>query len=199
MFKLGVTGGIGSGKSTVARMLEDLGAFLIDADQLSHQLTQAGGAAIAQIQTSFGADYLTPEGALNRQKMRECVYADPAARRQLETIMHPLVALLMQHQEALAHDSGHVCTVYDIPLLTESNRWRRVLHSVLVVDCLESTQIHRVMQRNLHSSQMIEKIMAAQTGRHQRLRAADLVLYNDGLDLIALRQQLSRLAPLFGL
>jgi len=199
MLKLGLTGGIGSGKSTVANMLRQSAAFVIDADALSHQLTQPGGAAIDRIRTIFGDAYITAKGAMDRQKMRELVFTDPDAKRRLEAIVHPLVAQEMRAQEALAQDAQHPCIVYDIPLLAESARWRQSLHWVLVVDCLPETQIARVVQRNQLSPEAVGKIMATQLPRVQRLQAADWVLYNDGLTIAELQGAVNSLARHFGL
>ncbi len=196
---LGLTGGIGSGKSTVAALLAEQGAAIVDADAIARALTAANGAAIAAIRAEFGADYLTADGALDRARMRALAYADPAARQRLERIIHPLVTqqALQQAQTAIA--AGHRCVVFDIPLLAESGHWRTRLDRVLVVDCLPETQIRRVMQRSALTREEVQRIMDSQANRLARLRTADHVLYNEGLDLPGLRALVQQMAPWFGL
>lgn len=195
----GLTGGIGSGKSTVAALLAQSGASVIDADAISRAMTAAGGAAMAHIRAAFGADMLTPEGALDREKMRQLAYADPSARARLEGIVHPLVGQEIARQAAQAEDGGAPCLVFDIPLLVESRHWRQMLHRILVVDCSESTQIARVTLRNGLSADAVQSIMAAQAPRHARLKAADMVVFNEGIGLDVLAQQIREIAPQFGL
>jgi len=196
---LGLTGGIGSGKSTVAALLAEQGAAIVDADAIARALTAANGAAIAAIRAEFGADYLTADGALDRARMRALAYADPAARQRLERIIHQLVTqqALQQAQTAIA--AGHRCVVFDIPLLAESGHWRTRLDRVLVVDCLPETQIRRVMQRSALTREEVQRIMDSQASRLARLRTADHVLYNEGLDLPGLRALVQQMAPWFGL
>lgn len=194
--RLGLTGGIGSGKSTVAQMLVAHGAALVDADAIARQLTAPGGAAMAAIASSFGANFVTADGALDRDKMRALAFTDPAARARLEAIVHPLVLAETLRQAAAATAS---CVVLDIPLLAESSHWRGRLDRILVVDCRTETQIARVMQRNGLEKQAVEKIIAAQAPRLQRLAIADAVLFNDGLSLAKLRADVALLAPRFGL
>lgn len=197
--RLGLTGGIGSGKSTVARMLASQGAAVIDADAISRQTTAAGGAAIPAIRQVFGPDCITAEGALDRQRMREIAFSDPAARRRLEQIVHPLVAQETQRQYADALLSDVPCVVFDIPLLVESGRWRGQLDHVLVVDCVPSTQVHRVMQRDGLPQLQVEYILANQASRIDRLRAADFVIMNEQLELSDLSDLVVGLARRFGL
>lgn len=187
--RLGLTGGIGSGKSTVAQFLATMGAALIDADALSRSLTAAGGLAIAQIEAEFGHLAIDTHGALNRSFMRDLVFQDPTARHRLEAIIHPLVGSLTERQALQAEASGARVLVFDVPLLVESGRWRQQVDAVLVVDCEEATQIQRVMARNQLERAAVERIMAAQATRSQRRAAADCVIYNDGLDLAALREE----------
>ena len=191
--RIGLTGGIGSGKSTVAQMLAERGAAIIDADAISRASTAANGAAIPVIAERFGSDFITPEGALDRARMRSHVFADPSARQQLEAIVHPLVSQETQRQAQIATARGHRVLVFDVPLLVESGRWRSALHRVLVVDCLEETQIQRVMARNGWSRDAVQGILAAQATRAQRLAAADWVLFNDGLTMDALRVEVAQL------
>lgn len=187
--KLGLTGGIGSGKSTVGQMLAECGAAVIDADALSRSLTAPGGLAMPQIEVEFGAQAVDAQGALDRDFMRQLVFQDPGARQRLEAIIHPLVGHLTQRQALQAEAAGARCLVFDVPLLVESGRWRKQLDYVLVVDCEEETQIQRVMARNGLERAAVQHIMAAQDTRSQRRAAADWVIYNDGLDLAELRQE----------
>ena len=202
MLRLGLTGGIGSGKSTVAQMLAGHGATLIDADAISRATTAAGGAAIEQIAAQFGFDAINADGAMNRNVMRQKVFDDPAVRKQLETIIHPLVSQESARQAELAGQAGSAWVVFDIPLLVESKRWRQQLDKVLVVDCEEATQISRVMARETTNSDnnngwtqtAVEKVMAQQASRAQRRAAADWVIYNDGLSLARLAGQVQKIA-----
>lgn len=197
--RVGLTGGIGSGKSTVLDMLRQLGAATIDADAISRSTTAAGGAAIPAIAQAFGPEFITAEGALDRERMRVHVYAHPQARQTLEAIIHPLVGAQSDRQveQALAH--GARCIVFDIPLLVESGRWRSQVDRVLVVDCLPATQIARVAARSGLPPAQVEAIMAAQAPRGLRLQAADAVIFNDGLSLQELQAEVQRVAHTFGL
>ena len=197
--RLGLTGGIGSGKSTVAALLASHGAAVIDADAISRQTTASGGAAIEPIRQTFGAAFITPAGALDRERMRAHVFQDPSARQRLEQIIHPLVGQETERQTRAALTAGCRCIVFDIPLLVESGRWRARLDQVLVVDCRTETQIERTMQRSDLSRDAVVAIIASQATRAQRLSAADLVLYNDDLTLAQLGQEVRQLARRFGL
>jgi len=197
--RVGLTGGIGSGKSTVLRMLAELGAAVIDADAISRATTAAGGAAIAAIAQRFGSDFIDAEGALDRDRMRELAYADPQARRRLEDIIHPLVGQESARQVHAALDAGVPCIVFDIPLLVESGRWRAQVDRVLVVDCSPETQVERVVARSGLEPQAIRAIMAAQAPRALRLAAADIVICNDGISLDHLRHNVVQAAASFGL
>lgn len=196
---IGLTGGIGSGKSTVLELLVRLGAGAVDADAISRATTAAGGAAIPLIRERFGADFVTPEGALDRVRMREQAYADPAARRRLEEIIHPLVGQEITRQVDAALRAGHRCIVYDIPLLVESGRWRSQLDRVLVVDCSPETQVRRVVARSGLQPGDVHAIIAAQAPRGLRLAAADRVICNEALTLPALAAEVEQLAKGFGL
>ncbi len=201
--RIGLTGGIGSGKSTVAGILQQLGAVVVDADAISRQLTAVGGAAIAAISRQLGTELIGPDGAMNRDAVRALVFRDSGIRLKLEAIIHPLVSQETARQDAAVVASGRRCVVYDIPLLVESQRWRERLDRVLVVDCLPSTQIDRVMARELArpgwSRSAVEQVMSAQASRAQRLAAADMCVYNDGVSLDGLTQILRQLAKGFGL
>lgn len=201
--RIGLTGGIGSGKSTVACLLVARGATLVDADAIARQVTAPGGAAINEIARQFGSAAITAEGAMDRDRMRLLAFNDPAVRQQLEAIIHPLVSQESSRQYSQAVQAGSSCIVFDIPLLVESGRWRQQLDRVLVVDCSEATQIARVMARELGRSgwtrEVVEKIIDGQASRAQRLGAADICIYNDGLSLEALGLQVAQLASRFGL
>ena len=199
-FRLGLTGGIGSGKSTVAARLQARGATLIDADHISRSLTAAGGVALPLIAQAFGADLIDAQGALNRARMRELVFADPSARQRLEAILHPLIAEQTRQQHEAAVAAGSKLIVHDIPLLVESGHWRTRLDGVLVVDCRESTQTERVMARSALSREAVQAIIDAQTTRAQRLAAADWVVYNDdGVTIETLHAYTDQIAAWFGL
>lgn len=197
--RLGVTGGIGSGKSTFAAMLQDCGATLIDADQIARSVTEPGGAAIAAIRAHFGDGYIDGQGALDRARMRSLVFTDASAKQRLEAIVHPLVGNAIAQATADAARAGHGLIVLDIPLLTESARWPRQLDAVLVVDCQEDTQIRRVQARSGLGVDAIRAIMATQSSRAARRAAADFVVYNDGLALSDLQTKARWIAALFGL
>ena len=197
--RVGLTGGIGSGKSTVLQILAELGAAAVDADAISRATTAAGGAAIAAISQRFGAAFITSEGSLDRARMREHAYADPQARKLLEDIIHPLVAQESARQVQAALDAGVPCIVFDIPLLVESGRWRSQVDRVLVVDCSPETQVERVVERSGLEPQAVRAIMAAQAPRSLRLAAADIVICNEGLSLEQLRDNVVQAASSFGL
>ncbi len=200
LWRIGLTGGIGSGKSTVAGMLEKLGAAVIDADALSRSLTAAGGRAIDAIRSQFGAAMIGADGAMDRQAMRQRVFSDPQARLQLEAIIHPLVGQLTREQAEAAVKAGHRCLVHDVPLLVESGaRWRRQVDRVLVIDCDSATQRERVIARNGLAPQEVDRIIAQQASRLHRLSCADLVIYNQGLTLEALQQEVREAGRHFGL
>lgn len=199
MNRLGLTGGIGSGKSTVADLFRTHGAVVIDADAISRGLTAAGGLAIQPIAESFGPEFITAEGALDRDRMRQASYADIQARRQLEAIIHPLVSSELAGEEATAIASGCRCIVFDIPLLVESSRWRQKVDQVLVVDCVAEVQIRRVFARSGLERGMVEKIIASQAPRAQRLRAADLVIFNAGDSKESLALVVAQIAQRLGL
>jgi len=197
--RIGLTGGIGSGKSTVAQMLAECGAVIVDADAISRQLTAAGGAAIAAIGQIFGAAFITPAGALDRDAMRQQVFSDPSAKLRLEAIIHPLVAAQTAQQASAAESQGARCIVFDVPLLVESGRWRAQLHQVLVIDCTEERQISRVMARNGWTREAVQKVIAAQASRAQRLAAADMCIYNETQSLAELAALARAAAKRFGL
>lgn len=197
--RIGLTGGIGSGKSTVASMLSDLGIPLVDADAISRGVTAAGGVAMADIASEFGPEYVDNTGALDRERMRALVFADASAKKRLEAIIHPLVGQAIDAAIRNAESAGARSVVIDIPLLVESGHWRRRLDRVLVIDCQETTQVQRVSERNGLDVDQIQRIMAGQATRTQRMAAADAVIFNDGIDLHTLRDVTRQMALQFGL
>lgn len=199
-WRIGLTGGIGSGKSTVAGFLARRGAAIIDADAISRNLTAPGGRAMADIAHTFGAEMLSPDGAMDRQAMRERIFRDPQAKRQLERIIHPLVSQITAEQAQAAVQSGHRVLVFDVPLLVESGeRWRKQVDRVIVVDCDTETQTQRVMARSSLSAEEIKRIVAQQATRAQRLACADLVVVNQGLSFDDLDSLIGQVAADFGL
>lgn len=187
MLKIGLTGGIGSGKSRVADFFAQWGATLVDTDVIAHELTAPGGQGIEPIRDAFGDAVITSDGALDRTAMRELVFSQPEARQTLEAILHPLITSVTQERAALA-DGCY--TVFVVPLLVESGRWRDRVDRICVVDCDPQTQIQRVQARSGLTPEAIGRIMSVQASRAQRLAAADDVIVNDAQTTISmLRQQ----------
>lgn len=194
MLRIGLTGGIGSGKSTVAGMLASQGLPLVDADQISRAATQSQGAAIPAIRHSFGDTVIAKDGSLNRELMRQVILDDPTAKSRLEDILHPLIGRQIKCQLDLARATGAQIAILDIPLLVEGgSRWRRQLDAVWVVDCLPQTQVARVRARSGWPVVQIEAVMATQAHRMQRLACADGIIFNEDLELIELQHQVLRL------
>ena len=189
--RIGLTGGIGSGKSTVAGLLSEQGAAIIDSDAISRALTAAGGGAIAPLLAHFGPASIDDAGALNRQWMRDRAFADPQARHALEAILHPLIAAEAMRQAINADQCP--CLVFDVPLLVETSHWRERVDRVLVVDCSEATQVDRVRRRPGWSRPDAERVIAHQASRSARRAAADAVIDNDLDRLAALRDHVQRL------
>jgi dephospho-CoA kinase len=187
--RIGLTGGIGSGKSTFASLLVDRGFVFIDADAISRQLTGIGGAALSQIRQVFGEDFIAPDGSMDRNKMRALIFAQPQAKAQLQDVLHPLIRAAMADQEAAFKAEGKPLVVLDIPLLVESASWPAQLDGVLVVDCSEDRQIARVMARNGWTRAEVQAVMAAQASRQERLATATWVIDNDSDDIQALKRQ----------
>ncbi len=187
---IGLTGGIGSGKSTVAALFENLGVRIIDTDELSRNLTRSGGAAIAAIRDAFGTAYIDAAGALDRDKMREWVFSNPAEKARLETILHPAILNQVKKIAETATDAPYTMAV--IPLLFQVRGYRDWLQRTLVIDCPEETQIARTMQRSELGKPEVQAIMAQQTPRPQRLALADDIIHNDG-DMLALTEQVAQL------
>jgi dephospho-CoA kinase len=184
--RIGLTGGIGSGKSTVASMLVRQGAVLVDTDAIARRLTLAGGAAMPALIAAFGAGIAAPDGALDRDAMRRLAFADSAARRRLEALLHPLIS-----DEALreAEAASARAIVFDVPLLAASSAWRARVQRILVIDCSEATQVERVAARPGWSREAAAQAIAAQSSRAERRAIADAVIVNDGIDLAALERE----------
>jgi dephospho-CoA kinase len=189
VFSVGLTGGIGCGKTTVADMFAALGAAVIDTDEIARSLTAPHGAAMPAILAEFGLGFATPDGALDRDKMRALAFSDPGARTRLETILHPMIRAATAAAAAAAVGPY---VMYVVPLLLESGGWRGRVHRVLAIDCPETLQVARVMARSGLPEAQVRAIMATQVTREQRLAGADEVIVNDdGLE--ALEPQVARL------
>jgi len=181
---VGLTGGIGSGKSTVADLFAEHGAGIIDTDVIAHRLTQADGAALAAIRSAFGKAYIHDDGALNRVKMRGLIFSDAAAKQRLEMILHPLI--LEQAKTQLLQMRAKPYIIIVVPLLPESPAFQQLVQRVLVVDCTEDTQAARVIARSRMSEPEVRTVIAQQTPRAERLKLADDVIRNDaGMDSLA--------------
>ena len=194
--RVGLTGGIGSGKSTVAALLRDQGVPVIDADAISRSVTAVGGVALPAIRERFGPNSIGADGAMDRPHMRERVFQNPLERQALEAIVHPWVRHIINEQ-------AQACTtpwvVLDLPLLCESAHWREQVRWVWVVDCEETTQVQRVMARSGWSSEQVRAVMRQQCTRAQRLAIADAVIANEGIDLTELALAVQRVVRQFGL
>lgn len=198
--RIGLTGGIGSGKSTFGAVLQKRGAALVDSDQIARQVTGPGGAAIAAIVQRFGPEFVDDTGALDRGRMRELAYSAPDARTALEAIVHPLVSLHSSQQAQAAEDAGTRVIVFDVPLLVESGRWVQRLDAVIVIDCPPAVQIQRVMSRSGLNRSTVEAILAAQSPRNIRRASADIVVHNgDNCTLADLHKMAEQVATRLGL
>lgn len=186
MLKIGLTGGIGSGKSQVANLLAQWGASVIDTDEIAHALTAPGGAAMPLIEQAFGPQVVNAAGALDRPAMREQVFRDPTARQKLEKLVHPLIA---KQAEVLGAQADGCYLVYVVPLLIESENWRSRVDRICVVDCDSDTQIARVQARSGLTVDTIERIMSVQASRQQRLAAADDVIDNGAQTTIGMLER----------
>lgn len=191
-FLVGLTGGIGSGKSAVEKLFSDRGVPVIDTDVIAHELTGINGAAMPAIATAFGTAVLSPDGALDRFAMRRFAFADADVRQRLEGILHPMIRheALARCQQALSAHSPYV--ILSVPLLVESGNYRQIVQQVLVVDCEETVQIKRVMARSGLTVEEVRRIMSVQASRAERLAAADDIIDNNG-DLKALAPQVESL------
>lgn len=185
--RIGLTGGIGSGKSTVAGLLARQGAVLVDTDAIARSIAQPGGIATPALEAAFGPGVIAADGGLDRAAMRQIVFADAGAKLRLEGILHPLIGTETQRQAAAAGDDAVV--VFDVPLLVESGRWRAIVDRVLVVDATEQTQLKRVVARSGWAPEAVQAVIAQQASRRARRAAADAVLYNETLSLEELGAQ----------
>lgn len=189
---LGLTGGIGSGKSTVSQMLVDLGAHLVDTDAISRALTAPGGDAVPVIAQHFGPDLIDAQGAMDRQRMRELAFADPTTLARLESILHPMIQRAAADEAARAHPDQHI--VYDVPLLAESgDHWRQRVDRILVIDASPETQIARVMVRSGWPREAVERVLRKQADRELRRALADHIIVNEGLTLDELQREVEKL------
>ena len=179
--KIGLTGGIGSGKSTVARRFAALGALAIDTDAIAHALTAPGGDAVPAVAAAFGAGMIGADGAMDRAQMRALVFGNPGERLRLEAILHPLIGAATRAQASRAEAGQAV--VFDVPLLTESSSWRARVDRVVIVDCSAATQVARVVQRSGWTAEAVERTIANQATRAQRRAIADAVIVNEGLSI----------------
>lgn len=174
---IGLTGGIGCGKSSAAEIFRSFGAGVVDTDDISHALTRPAGAAITLIRAQFGDEYVDESGAMDRAKMRRLIFADPQSKKKLESILHPLIG---QKARALIEHATEPYLLLVVPLLFETGAYHDIVRRVLVVDCTEDQQVSRTMQRSSLSEQAVRAIMANQISRAERIARADDVLHNDG-------------------
>ena len=193
--RIGLTGGIGSGKSTVAGLLQRRGAVLIDTDAIARAITQPGGVAIGPLRAIFGDDAIDASGALDRARMRALAFTDATARTRLEAVLHPLIGAETSRQ---AEAAGAATLLFDVPLLAESRQWRSRVERVLVVDCSPRTQVQRVMHRSGWDEAMVRSVIDQQATRPARRRCADAVIFNDGLSLQALDEEVGALWSAWG-
>jgi dephospho-CoA kinase len=193
--RIGLTGGIGSGKSTFGAMLSARGFTLIDADAVSRELTGVGGLAIAKVREAFGDSSIALDGSMDRDQMRTLVFSQPEAKARLEAILHPLIRASIAEKLTAIKDRGEPLAILDIPLLVESSQWQRQLDGIIVVDCSEARQLSRVMARNGWTQAQTKAVMAAQASRQERLAVANWVIDNDSDDLSALQKQADAWEP----
>jgi len=192
-FTVGLTGGIGSGKSAAADEFARLGAAVVDTDRIAHELTRAGGAAIAGVRELFGDSVIAPDGAVDRKALRERVFTDPQAKRRLEALLHPMIREQSARRIAAATEPY---VVHVVPLLVESPDYRKRVQRVLVVDCPEPMQVERVRKRSGLSGDEVQAIVRSQASRAQRLAAADDVIDNSGT-IAALQKQVETLHRIY--
>lgn len=190
MIAVGLTGGIGSGKSTVADLFAARGVPLVDTDVIAHRITAPHGIAMSAIAEQFGPEFVATDGSMDRARMRALVFGDEAARKRLEAITHPLIRAETERETREAN-GPYVIVV--VPLLVESGSWKTRVDRVLAVDCSVETQIGRVMRRNGFTREQVLAIIARQATREARLAAADDVIVNDGATLDTLDQDVQML------
>ena len=189
--RIGLTGGIGSGKSTVSALLVAQGAVLVDTDAIARSIAQAGGIAMPALEAAFGRTVIAPDGGLDRAAVRQLVFADAGAKVRLESILHPLIGAETQRLAAAAGEDAIV--VFDVPLLVESGRWRAIVDRVLVVDATEATQLKRVIARSGWTPEAVRAVIAQQAPRRARRAAADAVIFNESLTLEELETEVQGL------
>jgi dephospho-CoA kinase len=189
--RIGLTGGIGSGKSTVSALLVAQGAVLVDTDAIARSIAQAGGIAMPALEAAFGRTVIALDGGLDRAAVRQLVFADAGAKVRLESILHPLIGAETQRQAAAAGEDAIV--VFDVPLLVESGRWRTIVDRVLVVDATEATQLKRVIARSGWTPEAVRAVIAQQASRRARRAAADAVIFNESLTLEELETEVQGL------
>ena len=189
--RIGLTGGIGSGKSTVGAMLASLCAVVIDTDLIARRLTLPGGAALGALAAAFGPAFIAADGGLDRPLMRRAAFDDAATRARLEAILHPLIGLEVEREAALA--AAAQVLIFDVPLLVESGRWRSRVDAVWLVDCDEAVQITRVAARPGWSEEAARAVIAQQASREARRAAADAVIHNQGISLAELAAEANSL------
>lgn len=192
--RIGLTGGIGSGKSTVAAMLVDHGAALIDTDAIARRLTGVEGGAMPALVATFGPSIAAGDGSLDRDRMRQIAFTDATARKRLEAVLHPMIGADAQRESEAAHAE---MIVFDVPLLAESGVWRRRVQRVLVVDCSEAVQIERVSARPGWTAESARQAMTAQSTRAARRSIADAVIVNEAIDFATLRAEVGVLWSLW--
>lgn len=190
VLRIGLTGGIGSGKSTVAGLLASHGAAVIDTDAIARRLSLPGGAAIPAIRREFGDEFIDAAGALDRERMRALAFNDRQAKQRLEAILHPLIGVETERE---ASATSAAVRVFDVPLLVESGRWRAIVDRVLVVDCSEATQVARVIARAGWSDDAVRRVIDQQASRGARRASADAVIHNDGIALERLAAEVAAL------
>lgn len=194
MRRIGLTGGIGSGKSVVAALWVAKGATLVDTDAIARSLTGPRGAAVPRVRAEFGGHLIDASGALDRDRMRELAFSDPPSKRRLESILHPLIAAEAMAQ---ADRSASRAVVFDVPLLTESAHWRSRCDRILVIDCSEQTQVSRVMRRSGWLEDQVRRVIAQQAPRAARRAIADAVVHNDERSLESLADAVAALWALW--
>jgi dephospho-CoA kinase len=189
--RIGLTGGIGSGKSTVARAFVALGATLVDTDAIARALTAPGGAALSALQAEFGQDIVGADGALDRDRMRALAFGDAATKRRLESMLHPMIGAQARAEAEAAGPQAVV--LFDVPLLTESSHWRARCERIVVVDCEVATQVARVMARSGWPEAQVRAVIAQQASRERRRAIADAVIHNEGITEARLASQVRAL------
>jgi dephospho-CoA kinase len=193
--RIGLTGGIGSGKSTVAQLCVSLGARLVDTDAIAREITGPGGAGTQALVREFGHEVLDAHGALDRSRMRQQAFADSSIRHRLEKQLHPIIGRVAL--ERASQSPTPPIVVFDVPLLSESSDWRRRCDRIVVVDCNEATQVERVVSRSGWPEEQVRQVIAQQSSREQRLAIADAVIYNDGRLLTELRHDVEQIWQLW--